>query len=316
MAANSRSSLIKYCLRDLGHPVITINVTEEQLEDRLDEALEYFAMYHYEGVEKMYLTHKITCSSLNIQETNAASYIEGNTIVGATSGAIALIQRNINQDSIRIRNVVGQFLAGEVVSSAGITSTLTSSDFYVAGDTENGWIPIPDIVYGVSRVLPMRMMGSGDYIFDLQYQMTLNGMHNLLTSNLTYYHQTMAHLSLIDFELNTRPDFEFNRLQSRLRLDVNWRTKIETDMYIVLECHRALDPIAFVKVFNEPLLKKYTTALIKRQWATNLKKFSGMQLPGGVVIDGKQLYIEANQEISDIEDDISSKSAPLGFMMG
>jgi hypothetical protein len=126
----------------------------------------------------------------------------------------------------------------------------------------------------------------------------------------------MSHLALLDLTLNGQPLYRFNRLNNRLYIDTDWQNKMAIGSYILVECYRALDPADAPKLYGEPWMKHYTTALIKRQWATNLKKFSGMQLPGGVTIDGDKLYLEAQAEIKELEDDMMNKSAPLQFSMG
>jgi len=120
----------------------------------------------------------------------------------------------------------------------------------------------------------------------------------------------------LDLELNGHPQFRFNRRQGRLYLDINWETDLFLGDYVVLEVYRALDPTEFTKVYNDPWLKHYTTSLFKRQWATNLKKFQGLQLPGGVTLDGNGMYDEAITEIKDLEEELKTKSAPLEFFMG
>jgi len=95
-----------------------------------------------------------------------------------------------------------------------------------------------------------------------------------------------------------------------------WQEKMEVGSYILVECYRALDPADAPRMYNETWIKHYTTALIKKQWAVNLKKFSGLQLPGGVSVDGPALYSEAVSEIKELEDEIMNKSAPLDFFLG
>jgi hypothetical protein len=128
----------------------------------------------------------------------------------------------------------------------------------------------------------------------------------------------MQHLSTLDLLLNGKPIYRFNRLQNKLFLDLDWKnnSKVQVGDFIVVECYRALDPIEFTKVWNEIWLKHYVTALFKKQWAVNIKKFSGLQLPGGVTLDGDKLYDEAMTEIKDLEDEIQNKSAPLDFFLG
>lgn len=246
MAVNSRQSLKEYCLRALGAPVLEINVDDDQLEDRIDEALEFFRLYHYDGIEKVYLKHQIT------QE-----------------------------------------------------------------DRDNRYIPMSELIYGVERVLPITSgASSSKNIFDLQYQLRLNDLYDLTSTSVIYYSTVMSHLSMLDLMLNGHIIWRFNRFQDRLHLDINWEQHTEVGQWVIVECYRAMDPTVYTRLWSEPWLKHYVTALFKKAWATNLKKFSGMQLPGGVTIDGNAMYDEAQSEIKDLEDELMNKSAPLDFFLG
>lgn len=244
MAVTTREQLKQYCLRALGAPVLQINVADEQLEDRIDEAIEYFRLYHYDGIERMYLKHKI-------------------------------VQSNIDTQSVTI----------------------------------------PDYVYGVKRIIPFRQGSSSQNLFDVQYQLRLNDLYELTNTSMIYYSMVMQHMALLDQMLNGYPQFEFNRLSSKVYFEVN-KTKLILDDWMIIECYRALDPAVATKMWAEPWLKQYVEALFKKQWATNVKKFQGMQLPGGVTIDGQSMYLEATQEIQQLEDELRDKSAPLGFIVG
>jgi len=246
MAVNSRQTLIDYCLRALGEPVVEINVDDQQVEDRIDEAIEYYRLYHHDGIEKIYLKYLVTSD-------------------------------DVTQKSI----------------------------------------PLTDLIYGVTRVFPIAAgTGTSKSIFDLQYQLRLNDLYDLTSTSIIYYTQVMSHLALLDQTLNGHPLYRFNRLTNRLYIDEDWVQNIPAGSYVLVECYRALDPSVVTRMYNEVWLKHYCTALIKKQWATNLKKFQGMQLPGGVTIDGDRLYSEASDEIKELENDIMSKSAPLEFMLG
>lgn len=246
MAVTTRQGLIDYCMRALGEPVVEINIDEQQIEDRVDESIEYFRQYHFDGVERIYLKHVIT------QE-----------------------------------------------------------------DIDNKYITVPDLVYGVVRVFPVASgTSTSKSIFDLQYQLRLNDLYDLTSTSIIYYTMTMSHLALLDMTLNGHPIYRFNRLNGRLYIDTIWQEKMEVGNYILVECYRALDPADAPKLYNDTWLKHYTTALIKKQWATNIKKFQGLQLPGGVTIDGDKLYSEATEEIKDLENEMIAKAAPLEFFMG
>lgn len=246
MAVATRQQLIDYCLRSLGEPVVEINVDDQQVEDRIDEAIDYFRLYHYDGIEKIYLKHQIT-----------------------------------------------------------------------EQDVENKYITVPDAVYGIVRVFPIAAgTSTSKSIFDLQYQLRLNDLYDLTSTSVIYYTQVMSHLALLDLTLNGHPLYRFNRLNSKLYIEASWQDEMLPGNYVLVECYRALDPAEATKVYNDPWLKHYCTALIKKQWATNVKKFQGMQLPGGVTIDGDKLYSEATEEIKNLEDELLNKSAPLDWFLG
>lgn len=246
MAVTSRQGLIDYCLRSLGEPVIEINLDEQQIEDRIDESIEHYRTYHYDGIEKVYLKHEVT-----------------------------------------------------------------------AEDIVNRWIPIPDYIYGVTRVFPAAAgSGNSKSMFNLQYQLRLNDLYDLTSVSVIYYQQVMNHLALLDHTLNGNTLYRFNRRTGKLYIDDAWQENIVVGSYLLVECYRALDPITYTAVYGDAWLKHYSTALLKKQWASNIKKFSGLQLPGGVTIDGDKLYTEAVEEIKELEDTIQRKSAPLEFFLG
>lgn len=324
MAVTTRQQLIEYCLRDLGEPVVEINIDDSQIEDRVDEALEYWRQYHFDGIERVYLKQKVTASEITTT-TNVAGFELGEVVTGQTSGAKALVAREIQSDirsfressgtTLLVRDVNGDFQANEYIvgESSGTQTQLVS---IAKGTYDNKYFDLPDLVYGVNRVIPFAAASTSKNLFDLQYQLRLNDLYDLTSVSLIYYKQVMSHIALLDLELNGHPMYRFNRMQGRLFLDINWGADIALGEFIVIECYRALDPVEWSKVWNEPWLKKYTTALIKRQWATNIKKFTGISLPGGVTLDGNALFDEANNEISALEDELINKSAPLEFFLG
>lgn len=320
MSVASREQLKEYALRALGKPVLEINVDDTQLEDRLDEALDYWHLYHYEGVEQIYMKAQIRASELNLVESIADSFVIAEQVIGATSGATAeVVRENVRVSTgtkLLVKNVTGTFVAGETINgSSGHTATLAQNPC-VLGEYDNKYIVCPDYVWGVNKVLSMGQASSSKNIFDLQYQLRLNDLYDLTATSIVYYKTTMSHLAMLDLELNGHTLYRFNRLSNRLYLDINWATDVMLGDYVLVQAYRAMDPTSFTKIWSEPWLKHYVTALFKRQWATNIKKFSGIQLPGGVTLDGDKLYDEATSEIKELEDDLQNKSAPLDFFMG
>lgn len=317
--ASSRQDLAEYCLRNLGAPVLEINIADEQLEDRIDEALEFWRQYHNEGIEKIYLKHRIRASALTLTTAVAADFPLMSVVTGQTSGAKARCVVQTNEEStgtkLLINIISGDFVVGETITDGTHTAVIAPNGIFL-GEIDTKCIELPDLVYGVSRMLPFSGTSMSKSMFDIQYQLRLNDLYDLTSTSIIYYKQVMSHLALLDLELNGKPQFRFNRLAGKVYPDINWEADIALGDYVVLECYRAMDPTTFPRVWNEAWLKHYTTALFKRQWATNLKKFGGLQLPGGVVLDGQSMYQEAMQEIKDLEEELQNKSAPLEFFMG
>jgi hypothetical protein len=319
MSVATREQLKQYALRALGAPVLEINVDNEQLEDRLDEALGYWNLYHYEGVEQMYMKHRINASVLHM--TGATEVPELSIKLQSSSGGYAEVVRQWNKPSttteVTVRNVQGTWAVGDTITdpTAKVWGTVAAPGM-VLGEVDLKYITTPDYVYGVTKILNIGQASSSKNIFDLQYQLRLNDLYDLTSTSIVYYKTVMSHLAMLDLELNGHPLYRFNRMQNRLHLDVNWSTDVIVGDHILIQGYRAVDPAEFSKVWNEAWLKHYTTALFKRQWAVNIKKFSGLQLPGGVTLDGDKLYVEAMKEIDDLETELRNKSAPLEFFMG
>jgi len=318
MAVASREQLKQYALRALGAPVVEINVDEDQLEDRIDEALEHWRKYHYDGIEQIYMKAAIRASEITLTTPVASNFQLSEVITGATSGATAIVVKETNRSSsgtlLLVKNIVGAFNANETINgSAGNTAIVSS---VTKREYDNKYIEVSDLVYGVTKVLSIGQASSSKNIFDLQYQLRLNDLYDLTSTSIIYYKTVMSHLALLDFELNGHTSFRFNRRTNRVYLDINWETDIPLGDYVIVQGYRALDPNEFTKVWNEAWLKHYVTALFKKQWATNIKKFSGIQLPGGVTLDGDKLYDEAVTEVKELEETLQNKSAPLDFFLG
>lgn len=233
----SRSQLKDYCLRKLGFPVIDINVDDDQLEDRIDDALQKFRDYHYDGTEEIYLAHAVT-----------------------------------------------------------------------AGDVSNNYITVADSIIGVSRVLPISS-GSissdsqqGFNIFDINYQIRLNDFYNLLSSSYTYYVIAREHLAMLDMIVTGELPFKYNKKVNQIQIQMDWANRVAVGDYLAFEAVRIVDPDTYNKIFNDSWLKEYTTALFKEQWGSNLKKYGNFVLPGGMVINGQQIYDEAVVELKELDE--------------
>jgi hypothetical protein len=337
MAVTSRATLTEYALRALGEPVVEVNVDDSQLEDRIDEALDYWFQYHFDGAEKFYLKQKITASTIPLTTSVSANFPVGTVVTGATSGATAKVCKEygkadsattivcknvtISNDTTKQDHVFGAtptaaFVAGETITGDNGATAIIATGGVTLGTYDLRYIQVPDYIYGITRVVPFSYASSSKNLFDLQYQLRLNDLYDLTSTSIIYYKTVMSHISMLNLELNGYPLYRFNRMMGRLSLDVNWDSAFALGDFVLVECYRALDPSTFSKIWNEPWLRHYVTALFKRQWATNIKKFTGIQMPGGTLLDGDKLYAEAIAEIKELEDEMLNKSAPLDFLLG
>ena len=257
----TRQQLIDYCLRRLGAPVLEINVDDDQIDDLVDDALQLFNERHFDGVERMYLKYKITQSDIDRGKASGTSGVGIVTTTGVST----------------------------------IDGTETSFNFY----ENSNYIQIPDSVIGIEKIFKFDTSSISGGMFSIKYQLFLNDLYHFNSIELLQYSMTKSYLEDIDFLLTTDKQVRFNKRQDRLYLDIDWSSQ-EADNFIVIDCYRALDPTSFSQVYNDSFLKSYLTALIKRQWGQNLIKFQGVKLPGGIELNGRQLYEDAERELEEI----------------
>ena len=332
----SRATLKDYAKRQLGHPVVELNLDDDQMEDRIDDALEFFQEYHFDGTEKTYLKHQVTASTLKLS-SNVSTWTSGEKITGGTSGVRAtLVEYHSANTTIRYKdpevksggdgntfyaNTTTTFGNGETVTggTSGASATTASSDANSIGDFDNKYITISENIIGVNGVLPFHFDANrSSNMFSVNYQYALNDMYTMGGisdfKNFVFHQQRM---SMIHNLFSGMPRFRFNRHTDRLHLDIDWDEDLKIDDWIVAECYLITDPSSFSDVYGDMFLKKYVTALFKKQWGQNLIKFEGLQLPGGVTLNGRQLYDDANTEIERIEEEVQLKyQLPDDFMMG
>ena len=325
MALASRIDLQDYCLRRLGHPVIEINVDDSQLSDRIDDSLQFFQEYHFDGVERTYVKHQITGSTLKLTANLGGNFEKGETLTGGTSGAIAEFQMTDSTAQFLMFEQVksGTFLASESITGniSGASATIAATDFYVKGDIENRYLPVSNNIIGITRVFNFGGAATNNtkdgQLFDLMYQFRMNDLYNLMGADMIYYSVVQTHLSTLEQLLVGQRQIRWNRKTDRLYIDTDWDKTYNIGDYVVAEGYAILDPNSYTEVYDDMFLKKYTTALFKKQWGDNLKKFAGIQMPGGVTLNGETIYNEAVQEIQQIEQEMQLKyELPPQFMIG
>ena len=142
-------------------------------------------------------------------------------------------------------------------------------------------------------------------MFSVKYQLFLNDIYYWGSTEILTYAMTKRYLEDLDFALNTEKQIRFNMRQDRLYLDIDWGS-VNVDDYLIIDCYRLIDPNDFTRVYNDAFLKRYLTALIKRQWGQNLIKFQGVKLPGGIELNGRQIYDDAERELDKIKEQMSN----------
>ena len=265
---SSREALKQYALRALGKPVIDINVDDDQLEDRLDEAFQYYAQYHYDGIRRTYLKYQYT----------QADY-----------------------DRITVDG------SDESATKNGVTTTWKEGQNYII---------CPESVVSVINMFPFSNKGNLN-LFDVRYQLRLNDLYDFSSTSIINYDVVLRHLDFLDHILVGEKPLRFNQHDNRLYVDMDWKNDLQVGEYLVIECFRKLDPTVMTDVYNDIYLKRYTTALIKRQWGANLSKFNGVAMLGGVTLNGQQIFSEALEDIRKLEEEIrGTYETPVTYMIG
>jgi len=265
----SRTELVNYCKRQLGAPVLEVNVADEQVDDLVDDALQFFHERHFDGVTQTFLKYKITQADID-----------------------------------RGRGRGGNNPIGIVTTSA--STTIDGSSVQFDYEENSNYLQVPPSVIGVQKIY--HFDGSNtvtNNIFSVKYQLFLNDIYYWGSTELLTYAMVKTYLEDIDFLLTTEKQIRFNQRMDRLYLDIDWSSVTVND-YLVIDCYRLLDPNDFSRVWNDSFLKKYLTALIKKQWGQNLIKFQGVKLPGGVELNGRQIYDDAQKEIDMIMEKMSN----------
>lgn len=250
----NRDQFTDYCLRKLGFPVIEINVDPDQVQDRVDDALQYFQDYHFDGLQKTYYIHEIT-------------------------------QQDIDNKYLDLSNVT---------------------------DNANAATQI----VGVTRIFPLNDSQASVDMFDLRYQLRLNELYDFTSASYINYTMTMQHLRMLEQLFTGEVPIRYQRHMNKLFCDWGWGSAVKAGDVVIAESYAMIDSAQYASVWNDRWLKEYATALIKKNWGSNLSKFQGVQLPGGVMLNGQQIYNDAVEEIKALEEEMSSKyELPVDFYL-
>ena len=265
----TRSEFKNYLLRQLGAPVLEINVADEQVDDIIDDALQYFHERHFDGVLRTYLKYEVTQNDIDRGKGPGQSGVLGITTTTATS-------------------------------------TIDGAEIQFDWKENSNYLQVPPAVIGVEKVFHFdgsQSMSSG--MFSIKYQLFLNDIYFWGALEMLTYNMTRTYLSDLEFALTTQKQIRFNQRMDRLYMDVNWEELTAGD-WLIMDCYRTLDPNDYTRVWNDSFLKKYTAALLKKQWGQNLIKFNGVKLPGGVELNGRDIYEDGVKELEVIQEMMSS----------
>ena len=288
---NTRETLKQYCLRNLGKPVIDINVDDDQVEDRLDEALQYFAQYHTDGVERMYLKYKVTADDVTRLTKNKSFNVDEKGTVGENI--------ELEDGTITSGDTSGDIQGEDGGAILTEESTLVRTTY----EENQNYLVIPDAIISVINIFPLSDRANLN-MFDVRYQLRLNDLYDFSSTSIVHYEMTMKHLDFLDHILVGEKPIRFNQLSNRLYIDQDWVNDITADEYMIIECYRKLDPNDHTDIFDDLYLKRYATTLIKRQWGQHLSKFSGTAMLGGVTLNGPELFSTALSEQEKLEEEI------------
>ncbi len=306
----TRAELVTYIKRRLGAPVITVNVDDNQVDDRIEDALAFFQEYHFDASERAYLKHQITYSNLTCNGATTGTFANGEFFRGATSNAVGKVYTQANTTFLQFvyssATPANTFTVGETITgnTSGATATIGA---LALGDWDNQYIPVSNLVMSVQRVVHGGGADRGTGLFSAKYQFLMSDLSWLQSGSVTSYYLTKSHLELLSDMFNGDVSLRFNRHVGRLYLDIDWEVDLLPNEWLVVEAQRVLDPATYSSIWKDRFLRDYATALVKKQWGQNLMKYESIQMPGGITLNGRAIYDEGERESQELEEEIRQR---------
>lgn len=299
----TRQEFKDYCLRQLGFPVIDINVDDDQVDDRIDEALQYFRDYHFDGVEKIYMRYKLTQADIDRHWIYVPSAVIGITSVWPFDDSNSTVNMFDLRYQLRLHDLY-DFTSVSYVPYEITMQHIRTIQLLFTGTPQFRYNRHMGKLY--IDLDWLRFVKEDSWIVVECYRqlepdlITLTGTANVSSSSNnvvgtgTYFYK--------DFVVG---DELVINSEARRIVNIDSDTSINvSNAYSVTSNNNTIVKTGLSSVWNDRFLKRYGTALIKRQWGNNLKKFAGIQMPGGVSLNGQQIYDEADAEIKMIEEDM------------
>ena len=242
----------------------------------------------------------IQCGTGSTTNSGASGVVSGNIV----NTGLVYFNKTTEYINVQLDNQYIPFKVGDTVTLSGISGTFTVTEATQTlpklSEALN-YIEVPDWIIGVNRIFDFLDKSSMN-IFDIRYQFRLNDLYDFSSAELLYYETVKTRLEFLYWILEGAKMIRFNRRMGRVYLDLDFNADVQPGNYIILDCYRLLDPSESPRVWNDFFLKRYVTALIKKQWGQNLIKYQGVQLPGGLTLNGRELYDDAIGEIKDLEE--------------
>ena len=322
----NRQEFKEFCLRELGWPVVKINLDDDQIEDRIDYSLQYYWDYHFDGSNKVYYSYIIQDKDTpgHLSEVEIANSGEGyqNTdtvVITANSAsntgrdAVASIVTDANGSitSVPVANVGTDYRNPPSIT----VSSNTGTDASLVG-FNGGYVHMPENIIGVMNLFPIGGALQSQNMFNIRYQIALNDLYTLSSVSMLPYYMAKYQIDFIQHLLVGQQPIRYNRHENKVYLDMDWMRDAPGNM-LIIEAYEKIDPDLHSDVWNDRWLKRYCAQQIKKVWASGMKKYGKVEMSGGNYFDAQTMYNEALEEIARLETEmIDSYSIPVIDMIG
>ena len=301
----TRQQFKDYCLRRLGHPVIQINVDDDQIDDRIDDALAFWSDYHYDGTEKIFMKHQITQTDIDrrwIYAPDAVTFVTGIIPFDQSGSSVNMFDLRYQ---LRLHDLY-DFTSVSYVSYEITMQHIRTLNLLFSGTPQFRFNRHQNRLF--LDVDWSRDFEVGDYVVVECYRkmqpdtisitgtVTGNTSANTLIGTGTVFDQELLENDLI--LLSSGAEYQVQRIKSPTELTVS-ATTLAANVTSV-----SITKTGISDIWGDRFLKQFATAKIKQQWGNNLKKFGGIQLPGGVTLNGKEIYDEATEELAKMEEEM------------
>tara|TARA_R110000772_G_scaffold95115_4_gene193319 strand:- start:2731 stop:3732 length:1002 start_codon:yes stop_codon:yes gene_type:complete len=319
---NSKQELADYVLRKLGAPVINVEIADIQLEDCIDDAVQLYQEYHFDGAERAYRLIKVDEKFLQ-RNNRKHQLMTAEDYVSTTSyskGARVMYKvDNVVGERIYVKNDSdGAFEVGATFSTKfTLEEKLLEEQNITLTDHGKMGVKIPNDIISVVKIAKVDSFSQAG-MWNYEYQYFLNNFDffygGMSGGGITSYYIQKSFVEHIEFLLNTSPAIRFNKHKNRLYLDMDMnRLKSSSNSglrtyYLLAECYVITDPDIYGQVYSDSWLKSYAVSLAKMQWGANLKKYMNTELPGGVQLDGQTLYNEGKEEEIALRDELKNNN--------